>query len=273
MIIIGLMLLLVLQSSTCVIYKEFYNDIKFSSFESTIAIIDSGLTSSLLNQYDDRIIKTYNAIDNTNDVKDSVGHGSEVFCIIACNYEISSVEGVNPTASFIIIKVTNSKNVDIAPLKKAIQYALEWNPDIINISISGDFYDQEIENLLNQAYLSNIYVITSVGNQRSSRLFFPSNLSSVISVASGNSKSKLSSFTNYSQNVKYIVLGEKILTNNGLNNHQPYYVDGTSYAAAILTGIISKIHHLSSFTILHNSINVYICNRKDLQEFFSNVIN
>lgn len=121
-----------------------------------IALIDTGINPS-------RALKPYLCRDGHKDftntgLRDAEGHGTEMAQIIA--------EKINPKKSCIVnVKWVNdrkSKNRDDVP---AIRYARHiHNVKLVNLSLSGTYYDEKEYNAIQTLLVRNISVIVAAGN-------------------------------------------------------------------------------------------------------------
>ena len=163
------------------------------------------------NNYTDDVIG-WDFIDNDNDPYDFRGHGTQVAAIIAGAKNEVGIQGISQDAYIRPIRVLNRDGTgSTSHLLEALQYIYE-NPGIriINLSLGGPSYDRILEEAFKAFEKDNqVLIVAAAGNggddgrgdDNDQKPYYPSSYdsSSVISVASINSKGDLSSFSNYGQ--------------------------------------------------------------------------
>lgn len=219
-----------------------------------ISVIDSGVDSS----HEDLkgcVCDGYNFVDNSFDTNDYFGHGTRVAGIIAAkrNNELG-VAGLASGVKIIPLKVIdNHGKADIKNVIKALEWSIENNVDIINISMGYDRnyksfdnlkYYLEEEKLINTAINMSIPVVASVGNKGEKNMQFPAAYKNVISVAScGINRDPLKLYKAEKNNMCFedtiYAPGEYIYTTN-INNSYVYDC-GSSMACAFVSGAIALI--------------------------------
>lgn len=189
--------------------------ISLLSFSKTVVILDSGVNSNIKN------LKKHSVIDSVND---SVGHGTHIFGIISNFLQ-------NTNDSFISIKIGDNTS-SIEDYLIGLQKAIDFNPDLINISFTHKNYNDIEEILIRNS--KSIFIVAA-GNEGIDLDKYPRypcsyKLKNIKCVGSKN-KNNLSFFSNYGKGIFY-QNGEDVvsLTNNGLEIQS-----GTSQSAAFLT--------------------------------------
>jgi len=209
-----------------------------NSIVRTIAIIDSGISSSLLSKYSDKIIMPYNAIDESTNVEDYFGHGSSIFCIISCSTELDGVEGLSQQSYIMLIKAFDEiGKTSIEYLVRALSYAIDKNVDIINLSFGSFANNHEIDKLLERAERSNIIVVAPLLTNEKNELSFPGLVDSVFSVA------QLQSINNndlINSRADAFVYYEGILTIDIHFGNKVVLRDGISLSCAIVSSYLAN---------------------------------
>lgn len=215
----------------------------YSKGESqTIAIIDSGISNELSTKYKDNIILKHNIIDETDNVTDNNGHGTEMASLIVGNGYMN-IYGVAPEVKLIIIKVVDEEGAtSYSSLNKALEYAIEHGATVINISLGGTKSDPEIKENIAKAIENEITVVAAAGDYEEKDILFPSNIIGVISVEAINKDNILWQYSNHSPNSVIAFPGEEIKAITYKNNENIVEnTNGTSQAAAIASGYIALI--------------------------------
>ena len=143
----------------------------------TVAVIDTGYSST---QKSDRIVNLAqgkNFLDNNTNVDDTLNHGTHVAGIIAAPLNGTGVVGVAPDATILPLKAvgTSLSTAQMATIANAVDYAAQQKVHVINMSI-GYFtsYDMAtkdtsaIDAAFGQAYLKAVQagstVVVAAGN-------------------------------------------------------------------------------------------------------------
>ncbi|SES10327.1 fervidolysin. Serine peptidase. MEROPS family S08A [Gracilibacillus ureilyticus] len=211
--------------------------------EVVVGVIDTGVDL----QHEDlqgKILQNgYNFIDESEAVYDMNGHGTAVSGVIAAS--INNDLG--------IAGVTGKSNVKILPLQagfsdgslylsdivEAIDYAIEQNVDVLNLSFGSPDFSNIEYNAIQRAVDNGIIVVASAGNNGNSEYMYPASYHNVISVGSIDQYNNLSNFSTYNDKVDIVAPGEEIVTTT--KNNQYTYQNGTSFSAPIVSGIIASI--------------------------------
>lgn len=175
------------------------------------------------------------------DYIDHQGHGTCVAGVIAAKESGFGIVGVAPKAKIIPVKsLSNRGFANNFSLEKTLQYALQIKPDIVNMSLGGKSPQSKIfHDLLKELYNLNIPVVCAMGNYGENYSCFPADYPETIGVTSYRKDRNISNFSSRSTNADFALPGENILTTN-LNN-QYSIVNGTSFAAPFLSGLIGII--------------------------------
>jgi subtilisin family serine protease len=184
--------------------------------------------------------KARSFIDNE-DYVDHQGHGTCVAGVIAAKESGFGIVGVAPNSKIIPVKSLSNKGFAAnQSLQKTLEYALEIKPDIINMSLGSKHPPNEkFHSCIRKLKSLNIPVICAMGNYGEKHSCFPADYPETIGVTSYKKDRNISNFSSRSNNADFALPGENILTTN-LNN-QYSIVNGTSFAAPFLSGLLAII--------------------------------
>lgn len=188
-----------------------------------IAIIDSGVNSPLLS--------TDSSINFSKDSTsaDVIDHGTPVFNIIKCQET-----GLASAAEVFSLKVFNKSGISsMSALVHALEWCMENNIDIINISLSFSIYDENVENLCYALLDSGVIIVSSISNEMKN-IDYPSMYKGVIAV--GYTKN----YSQYDADSSVIFCSPCTVKTVGQDGSLKNY-DGNSVVAPIITGIIANI--------------------------------
>lgn len=189
-----------------------------------VGIVDTGL----LDVSEFNVVAGHNfALDGNAryDITSKTFHGSIVASIIT---------NIAPNVELVIAKMLDDEGIG-NPKKatRAIKYCIANNCDIINCSIAGPC-DCELEDVIEEAYKNNIWVVAATGNDGKDKILYPAGYHHCISVGSINRDHELSYFSNYNALMDLLALGEDVVYRDIIDS-------GTSYAAPVVTGTLASL--------------------------------
>ncbi|MEY2986123.1 MAG: hypothetical protein RJB24_352 [Candidatus Parcubacteria bacterium] len=215
-----------------------------SKGNTKVAVIDTGV--SIIPELSGQVVSGYNFINNSSNSIDDNGHGTFVSSIIASKINNNSgIAGVNDNVNIIPIKVLDSEGKGfLSDLIKGIQYAIDQNANIINLSLASTSFDPVLNNIIESAYQRGIIVVAAAGNSGNnitspsvSPLNNDGNKNWVIGVGAIDNKNNRPYYSNYGLGIDVVAPGDKILGYNNNNNLE--YRSGTSMASAVVAGVLS----------------------------------
>lgn len=170
---------------------------------------------------------------------ENMGHGTSVASIISSKAEDNSVQGIASDVELYSLKYTDgTKKGELSNLVKAINWAIENQMDIINISSGLTSDVSSLHNAVKKAVNKNILVVASAGNDgQLTPAIYPARYEEVISVGAINKYMDISSFSNAAEAVTFTAPGESIATYSQAGN--PIVVSGTSFAAPHITAFLA----------------------------------
>lgn len=212
------------------------NQRKLSGKGITIAILDTGVdfTHKDLEKCKFDELTIFEKITDKN-----VEHGTAVAGIIAAYpHNDKGVLGIVPDSKIISIDVTNSEKVQIDNLIKGIKIAIAKHVDIINISLGLHEDNKKLYEWIKKAYDNGIVIVASAGNYMTDNVLYPAKYDEVIAVGSHNRKGKVMSPKGKVDNVIFLP-GDSVVS--VIPGNKYVGAVGTSFSAAIMTGIIAQI--------------------------------
>ncbi len=136
-----------------------------SALAVRIGIVDSGADLSAPDIEAKRPL-TYNAIDNSRDVTDTVGHGTFVASLAAgSSSNGEGVAGVAGEARLITIKASAAGMFTDFELAAAIAYAVDNGAKVINLSLGGRKSSMTEVRALEYAVAKDVLVVAAAGNE------------------------------------------------------------------------------------------------------------
>lgn len=162
-------------------------DLEKDDYSGYIALIDSGVNTSEINDSD---LKTVSVVDE-NPTTDSVGHGTSMYNYIKDEYKAAKV---------LSIKAFDSKTSNVADIYAAIKLAIESKVSVINLSFVGynTEQNQPIKDIINEAINAGITVIGAAGNaSASAKNFIPGCIDNALIIGAVNEDQTLYETSNF----------------------------------------------------------------------------
>ncbi len=208
----------------------------------TIAIIDTGINSAYSNEHKKNIIKEYNVLDESQNVIDEHGHGTEMTSIILGDEETGLI-GINPKAFIMVIKaIDGTGKTDNSNIAKAIEYLLNLDelPDIINLSLGSLNDDPFLQEEIKQAIDAGIIVVAAVGDYNQKDILYPAAYNGVVSVQAVDINNNLDVMSNTSKVTTLSFPGVDInVLSINQNQRSIQQCSGSSVATALASGYFS----------------------------------
>lgn len=208
-----------------------------------IAIIDSGFNENCQKYFDKEIIK-YDATGENN-TSDLTVHGTQMALLIGSNSKKKeSIYGIDPYIQLYSIRVCNSYGITSSTyLHNALEYCKSINISIVNISLGGTSYNNEIENDIKELKDNDIFVICAAGDKKTDFLY-PADYKNSYCIVSQNENGLISEDSNITSRINkipIIVPGCNIdVLVIGLENELHITTrSGSSFATAIFSGYLA----------------------------------
>ena len=215
-----------------------------------IAIIDSGANVNhpdLINN-----IKTgYNFIDNNYDVSDDCDHGTCVSGVIAAESNDFGMLGIAPQSFIYPLKVMHKISGNrcsgySSDIVQAIEWSIENNMDIINLSLGSPSQLYSVGIALDAAYDAGILIVAAAGNDGTKStcddddcVHYPAKYDSAIAVAAMTWTDTIASYSSRGPEVELTAPGTSVYTT--ASNGEYRWFSGTSCAAPIISGVAALL--------------------------------
>lgn len=203
-----------------------------------VAILDSGIYIDH-EDLNNKVIKEYNAINNQASPVDDFGHGTAIAGIITANNNNVGIVGVTQQVELYSVKVIpENGRVSSKYFVDGLEWAISEKVDIINISLGFQNDEPEIKRLIDSATDQGIVVIAASGNTYGLNSEYPARYSNVLSIGMLDKNMKATKL-NAKGKIDFVAPGIEVLSTN--NDGEYSLFDGTSFSAAYITGIVSRI--------------------------------
>ena len=221
-------------------------DVTTGSSSVTVAIVDSGIDGTHV-EFSGRTVGGYDFIDNKpllgTENSDGAGHGTHVAGIVgATGNNSTGVAGINWQCKLMPVRVLNdSGSGSDTGVASGIQYAVDNGAKVINMSLGGPGYSQQIQDAINNANDNGVLVVVSMGNDYMRYISYPAASQGVIAVGSTDGNDQVSNYSTRGDHISVSAPGSNVYsTYTGLT--PPYStLSGTSMASPQVAGLASLI--------------------------------
>lgn len=233
-----------------------------------VGVIDTGADINHIDLKDR--IKKYKDFTGEG-IYDYNGHGTHVCGIIAASKNNAGITGVAPECELYIAKTFKKDGTgEEDDIIKAINWMIDENVDVINMSFSADCYTKEYYNVIKKAYNKNIIMVAAAGNEGEAGIGFPAKFGETICVGAVDIRKHKSNFSSVGERIDVSAAGTDILS--CYPNNQYAILSGTSMATPIISGAVALIQARAilklSRKLSQNEIRAYIrAHSKDLGKF------
>lgn len=242
-----------------------------------VAVVDDGIDRSHA-MFSDRIESPYNVFTRNNQLSNGIGHGTMVAGLAVGSIQNASAgaAGIAPDCSLIPVQVSDNAIIPLSALVSGIMYAVHQGADVVNVSIAPQLQglnmfpvEEQMEisrrEFLNVAKLwdrvckvaaqKNCIIVFAAGNDDILSSIPPENRNNnCIVVGAVDEKLYPTVFTNYGVCTDISAPGEGIYSSYPVNSFNS--MDGTSFAAPIVTGTVALMRSLDKNITVEQAKNV-----------------
>jgi subtilisin family serine protease len=201
-----------------------------------VAVMDTGISM----YHPDR----GNVVDSASFVTDETvedfdGHGTHTSGTIAAADNDIGVVGVAPQADLLIAKVMDNFGTgQTSWLISGIEWAVDNNAKVINMSLGSYDFSSALETTCNNALAAGTLLVAAAGNDNTSTPCYPAALDSVISVMAVDQSKAKASFSNYGSTIALAAPGVNVYSTVPVDSDADANAvwNSTSHQANILLG-------------------------------------
>ncbi|WP_397536802.1 S8 family serine peptidase [Rummeliibacillus pycnus] len=182
--------------------------------------------------------------DDESSPLDTDGHGTAVAGIIAGQVSKPLADGylvgLAPDVELYSVKVFDPTGAKMETILKAVEWAIENNIDIINMSLGTEQDDPILYQAIKKANTAGITMVAAAGNEGNAHdVDYPAKYSEVIAVSSIDNAKMLWKKSNTGSQVEYTAPGVNIYTLSPTRSY--VQMSGTSMSAPHVTGMIALL--------------------------------
>ena len=225
---------------------------KYDGKRVKVAVFDTGIS----NHEDLKISGGVSFVDYTSSYSDDNGHGTHVAGTIAANNNKLGVVGVAPNAEIYAVKILNKNGGgNYSNIIAALEWAINNNIDIINMSLGGSVYSMALHEAVQRAAGAGIIIVAAAGNngEGADTMTYPAKYPEVVSVGAVSENYKAAGFSSRGSELDIVAPGTAVLST--LNDGSYAALSGTSMAAphvaGALTALKSKNKNMTSFELVN----------------------
>ncbi|MCF8001595.1 MAG: S8 family serine peptidase [Halanaerobiales bacterium] len=225
-------------------------DIVNESRNVKVAVIDSGIIPNHEDlEANINFIDGKDFVDDDNEPIDestNYSHGTHVSGIIgAVGNNGIGIAGVTWRTELLPIRVfDNDDPASSVVVAEAIDYAVEQNVDIINMSFAGPNESSAIYEAIKNAYNQGIIMVAASGNAGNNEVQYPARHPETIVVGATDVNNNITDYSNTGSNLDLVAPGGnqygQIYSTSGIN--QDYiYLSGTSMSTPYVSGVAALL--------------------------------
>ncbi|OGY95451.1 MAG: hypothetical protein A2611_01995 [Candidatus Komeilibacteria bacterium RIFOXYD1_FULL_37_29] len=213
----------------------------------------------------------------------AVNHGTVVAGVIAATINQNGIVGIAPQAKIMPIKILDTDGTgNVMVLTQAIDYAVENGADVINLSLVGDTYNDNLKEAIINAYNKGVMIVAASGNEENIGLSldidprYPicelDNVNRVLGVAAVDSHKVLADFSNHGEacidiSAPGTEFYSTVFQDNSNEVFKKYYLggwNGTSVAAPVVAATAALIKGAFPELRPYDIYNIIISNATDI---------
>ena len=175
-----------------------------------VAVIDSGVYAHP--DLKGNLISGYNYIKNSTDTSDNIGHGTYVSGIIAAESNGEYITGIAPKVKIVPLKCFDANDrTTTSMIANAIYDAVDvYGCDIINMSFGTTGSNTTLKLSVEYAIQKGCIIVASVGNDGSTKEYYPAKYDNVIGVGATDEDNVISWFSQRNNTVDVVAPGENV---------------------------------------------------------------
>ncbi|MGX8774582.1 MAG: S8 family serine peptidase [Bacillota bacterium] len=233
---------------------------------ATVAVIDSGVNVNHVDLEGVDFVSPYNVISGNTDVTDRKKHGTGVAGVIAETRNNDTLfAGALSEVSIMPVKATNDDgNTSDRYLMLAMQYAVNNNADVINMSIGADTPSNNLELACEAVAEKGVIIVAPSGNEaeEGNPYEYPASYDCVISVGSVDWNEERSHFSNYNDKLTVVAPGNGVYILSGTD--KCLLSQGTSFSTPQVSALAAMIRSYDDGVDVREFIDILEATSKDL---------
>lgn len=203
-----------------------------------IAVLDTGVA-----EHPDLTVAGVESFVSDGSTVDENGHGTSIIGVISAAENEIGLLGAAPEAAVYSLKVMDKSGLgNISNIINAIEWCIQNDIDIINMSFGTNTYSKALEETINSAYESGILLIAAAGNNGQStkdNVQFPAAYNHVVAVSAIDKENKVEEFSSRGEAIDLCAPGVEVYTTSLGKGYG--FVSGTSYAVPHVAAVAALL--------------------------------
>lgn len=205
-----------------------------------VAVLDTGVmgTHSELTLAGEADTTGTSVVTGAGAASDKGGHGTHVAGIIGAKANNGAGgAGIAPDATLYAVNVLSGDGENAGTdwaITQGIKQAMQWDVDIINMSLGGPGYNDLSQKTVTEAYNQGIAIFVAAGNDGASCINYPAHYDHIICVAATDQNNSRADFSTYGSWVDLSAPGVDIWSTYFDGSYTT--MDGTSMACPVAAG-------------------------------------
>lgn len=201
----------------------------------SVAVLDTGIQD----HEDLNVVGGESFIDSEPDYQDQNGHGTHVAGTVAALDNDLGVLGVSPDIDLYAVKVLGADGSGShATIAQGIEWAVENDIDVVNMSLGGSTGSNTLEEAVNYAHSEGVTLVAAAGNSGSFAWFntigYPAKYDNVIAVGAVDENNERASFSSVGDELDVMAPGVDV--NSTYLDDSYAELNGTSMASPHVAG-------------------------------------
>lgn len=236
--------------------------------ELVVAVIDSGIDPSHPDLKNRIAQGGYNFLEDSWNIYDYNGHGSFVAGIISAeannSYGITGLAGQSNIKVLPLLVSDFKGDSTVYDIVRAIDYSIEQDVDVINLSLGGPNYSQAFKDAIDRALRADIVVVAAAGNEalKANDIFYPASYEGVLSVGATDKNNKRADFSTYNDYLDLVAPGHNILSTSPASKFS--YGSGSSYAGPMVSATAALLRGANPNLSVEEIGDILISTAEDL---------
>lgn len=203
-----------------------------------VGVLDTGVDES----HPDLTGKVIGGINlNNQDLRDEIGHGTEVSGIIAANTNnTQGIAGIGWNTKIVSMRVTDAAGqARVSTVVSALNEASKRGIKIVQLSLSTNQFSQTFKSAIEEAQSKGILIVSTGGNTGIEEVRYPAAFDGVIGVGAVDESKEREYYSTQGEHVSIVAPGASIYTTSLKDGYNS--VSGTSFAAPQVAGAAALV--------------------------------